>query len=284
MIAVAVYAVLPLVTYGLFESIYNVSDGGENPNDLCHLIKTGQNAIAFGRDLMLVVFAPLLFAYGAIKIMISRGSPEKLGEGKKIVTGTVVGILLGLGAFLIINAFVALIGAQFSNSPTNTWYQFDCTGSIIPKPTPPQASGGSTNPPPQNGNNTHTGDGRVCGDYVAGCKNSPALNTLLGCLGNQVSSFGQPTTSNGNHRTNSCHFGGPNCIDGAHAVDFGGNPGKGNEGTIGPQIINAAQACSSAAGGVSCRCENANGESINCNASDANHVHCNVANSSCGCN
>jgi len=45
-------------------------------------------------------------------ILVAGGDPGKLGEGKKILTGTLVGILIVLGAFLIVSTFIKFLGVS----------------------------------------------------------------------------------------------------------------------------------------------------------------------------
>jgi hypothetical protein len=42
--------------------------------------------------------------------MVSGGNPGKREQGKKAVTGTIIGVLITLAAFLIVKTFVNLIG------------------------------------------------------------------------------------------------------------------------------------------------------------------------------
>jgi hypothetical protein len=103
-----------------------------NPcTSLCDLIHTSQHTIYFGISLASFVFAPAFFAWGGIMILISGGSEERLGKGKKILTGTVIGILLVLGAYLIVGTFVALLGV---GGPEGIqWGTIDCKAPAPPK-------------------------------------------------------------------------------------------------------------------------------------------------------
>ncbi|RJQ28634.1 hypothetical protein C4571_03120 [Candidatus Parcubacteria bacterium] len=84
-----------------------------NPcTSLCDLVHTAQHFIYFGITLALVALAPPFFAWGGIMILTSGGSEERLGSGKKILTGTVIGIVIVLAAFLIVNTFISLIGVR----------------------------------------------------------------------------------------------------------------------------------------------------------------------------
>lgn len=81
-----------------------------NCRNLNDLIQTFLNVIAFGMTLALFVAAPILLAWGGLMILISGGSPDKIGSGKKILTGTVVGIVIVLASYLIVKLFVGALG------------------------------------------------------------------------------------------------------------------------------------------------------------------------------
>lgn len=83
------------------------SSGGCTFDDL---IQTVLNVVSFGITLALFVAAPILFGWGGIMILISGASPDKQSEGKKIITGTVIGILIVLTAYLMIKTLVGLLG------------------------------------------------------------------------------------------------------------------------------------------------------------------------------
>lgn len=74
------------------------------------LIQTFLNFVAFGITLALFIATPILFAWGGIMIMLAGGSPEKLGQGKKILTGTLIGVLIVLASFLILRTFINFLG------------------------------------------------------------------------------------------------------------------------------------------------------------------------------
>ncbi len=82
---------------------------------LDELIQTVLNVVSFGITLALFVAAPILFGWGGIKIMLGSQLPglEKgstISEGKKILTGTLIGILIVLTAYLMIKTLVSLLG------------------------------------------------------------------------------------------------------------------------------------------------------------------------------
>lgn len=60
---------------------------------------------------ILLIVAPIMIAAGGIMIMTAAGSESRVGTGKKIITAAVIGIAIGLGSYLIIEAiYIALKG------------------------------------------------------------------------------------------------------------------------------------------------------------------------------
>lgn len=80
--------------------------------NVCQLFDLAQHLIYFGITLVFFAIGPAFLVYGGIMILVSSGSDERLGKGKKIITGTLIGIALALGAFLIVNTFISLLGIK----------------------------------------------------------------------------------------------------------------------------------------------------------------------------
>lgn len=76
---------------------------------LCDLVNTAINLIYFGISFALFIVTPILFAWGGIKFMISQGNPNGISGAKKILTGAIVGLLIVLGAWLIVNTIVGFL-------------------------------------------------------------------------------------------------------------------------------------------------------------------------------
>jgi len=77
---------------------------------LCDLLHTMQHLIYFGITLALFVFTPIFVAYGGILMLIAGANESLWSQGKKVLTGTVIGIALSLGSFLIVNTFLIVFG------------------------------------------------------------------------------------------------------------------------------------------------------------------------------
>lgn len=86
---------------------------GRNPcTNLCDLIGTAINIIYFAMSIGIFIAAPVLFVAGGIMMMIAGPNPGMLDKAKKLFTGTLVGLLIILCSYLIINTFVTVVGIQ----------------------------------------------------------------------------------------------------------------------------------------------------------------------------
>ncbi len=88
-----------------------VSCRGLGCTSACQLVGTFINVVYFGITITLYFIFPTLFAWGGIVILTSAGNPGRIESGKKILTGTLIGILIVLGAWLIIKIFIDVLGA-----------------------------------------------------------------------------------------------------------------------------------------------------------------------------
>lgn len=78
----------------------------------CDLFATGQRVIYFMMTLTIFVIGPLMITAGGIMMLISAGNAERFSSGRKMATGAVIGILIGLGAFLIVNTLLVAVAKQ----------------------------------------------------------------------------------------------------------------------------------------------------------------------------
>lgn len=106
----------PLVTCtGTGTEAKILSDGTQIPAsgpclNLCDLVSTAANVVYFGIGVVIWIIMPILFAWSGILFMISGGSPERTGQAKKMITGTVIGLLIVLLAYVVIYTFVKVLG------------------------------------------------------------------------------------------------------------------------------------------------------------------------------
>ncbi len=111
-----------------------VKPDGVTPNDrecksLCDLLHTAQHIVYVAVSFLFFIITPIMLIYGAFRMLTSGGSSERVTAGRKIITSALVGLAIGMGAFLIINTFLWALGA--GRSPTGqggvAWPEINCT-------------------------------------------------------------------------------------------------------------------------------------------------------------
>jgi hypothetical protein len=88
-----------------------LSNSGSKANsngcqDLCDFVAQIIQVLYFIIAVGIWIIIPILFAWGGVKIMIARGDPGKASEGRKTLTGAVVGVIIMICAWLIVSIFV----------------------------------------------------------------------------------------------------------------------------------------------------------------------------------
>ncbi len=77
---------------------------------VCDLIGTILNIIYFAITLCLFVLAPIMFAIGGVMLMVSGANPEMLSQGKRVLLGAVIGVVIVLVAYTFVVAFITFMG------------------------------------------------------------------------------------------------------------------------------------------------------------------------------
>ena len=94
-----------------------------NCTDLGQLLQTFVNVIYLAMSISLFIIAPILFLVGAIMIMMAGANPNMLTKGKQTLVGVVVGVIIVLCAYLIVNTVISIFGITgitgFSNSQSS---------------------------------------------------------------------------------------------------------------------------------------------------------------------
>ncbi|MDP1689198.1 MAG: transglycosylase SLT domain-containing protein [bacterium] len=88
----------------------------------------GLNVVKSGMEYLIdigVVVAVLIITYGAILIMVGGAMPAKIQEGRKAITASVVGVILMLMAWIIVNQvfFMFVSGGGITGKP---WNKIEC--------------------------------------------------------------------------------------------------------------------------------------------------------------
>jgi len=124
----------PIGYWGSFPSL--LPCGGSTGIDclecgICGLLMLGQRIIYVMISAIIFVIAPIRFLWGGFLILVSRGSSESVGRGKKMIYNTVIGLLIGMGAFLIVQTFLWLLGgAGLANDQKLGWPTINCQRNL----------------------------------------------------------------------------------------------------------------------------------------------------------
>ncbi len=76
---------------------------------LCDLMSTFANVVYFFIGVVIWIVTPIMFAWSGILFILSRGNTGRTGEARKMITGTVIGILIVLCGYLIIYTFLSVL-------------------------------------------------------------------------------------------------------------------------------------------------------------------------------
>jgi uncharacterized protein YsxB (DUF464 family) len=77
---------------------------------------------------MYIVFplAAVMIVVGGIMIMTAGGSTERVAKGREIVTAAVVGLLIALLSWLIIDTIIGIIAVGWDNLKIGPWNKLSC--------------------------------------------------------------------------------------------------------------------------------------------------------------
>jgi hypothetical protein len=138
------------------------------PCTLCHLFVLFKRIVDFLAKDILFPLAVLMIIIGGVMFLTAAGNPERIGTAKKILTSTVMGLVIIFLAWLIVDTIIMVLTP--ANSPFRNWNEIDC-------PLPEEAGPPEEELPP----------GCTCTDWVdVGCGTG-------GCAGTEM------------HKTRTCN-------------------------------------------------------------------------------
>ena len=102
-----------------------------NPCDFCDAVRVTVNIITFLTQISAAIAIGVI-VYGAIIIMTAGGSPERVKQGRTIITYAIVGVIITLAAWLIINTVLQLMVSASFSLP---WQEIRCDPRAYDTPT-----------------------------------------------------------------------------------------------------------------------------------------------------
>jgi len=99
---------------------------GEPACQLCHIFVMFDSIIKFVLFKLVPPLAVFMIVIGGIMFIFAAGSPGTLEKAKKVLTATVIGLVIIFGAWIIINTFFMIIGVSDWTGLKEGWFQIPC--------------------------------------------------------------------------------------------------------------------------------------------------------------
>lgn len=218
----------------------------------CDFLTMFKRIVDFFTFTLTPIIGTTLILFSGFVILISGGNSERIGAGKKMLTNTVIAIVIIYASFLIVNFFIQSLAGD--NNTATSWFKLECKNNGAGIATPSSSTSPvptNSGPLPTSGSNTGGTTKTPSGSKTpGGFQNSmsPAIAKLRTCISSKLStSFATVTSTTDNniaagkcdpldpnetfndkvnncsHAKNSCHYGGsePACQQyGSYALDY----------------------------------------------------------------
>ncbi|MEK9194289.1 MAG: pilin, partial [Patescibacteria group bacterium] len=92
-----------------------------NPCDFCDALIVIQNIVKFLFEVAIPISVAMVI-FGAITLMIAGGSEEKIKKGRAAITSAVLGLVIVLSAWVIVNTVLHIL----TGSLDFPWNQLSC--------------------------------------------------------------------------------------------------------------------------------------------------------------
>lgn len=96
------------------------------PCRLCHLFILIDRIVDFTLFKIIAPLAVLMIVIGGAIFLTASGNPERISAGKRLMTNTVIGILIIFAAWLIINTILMFIGVADWTGLKTGWWKIEC--------------------------------------------------------------------------------------------------------------------------------------------------------------
>jgi hypothetical protein len=133
-ILIIVSLILPFQVSAAFLSGPIVPCGreGQDPCTLCDFFKMANSIVNFLLQLILII-APIFILVGGVMILTSGGRSDQVTLGKKIITNTVIGVVIALLSWTIINEILIVLNGSITVEGKEVgkildwpWNKIDC--------------------------------------------------------------------------------------------------------------------------------------------------------------
>lgn len=98
----------------------------ENPCTICDLLVLVQNVLEFALKVAFLVIIGFI-VYGGFRWIFSLGKEENLKAGQQIITNAIIGLVIILTSWIIVNTVFWTIKQIGGEDYTGTWFHIECT-------------------------------------------------------------------------------------------------------------------------------------------------------------
>jgi len=118
----------------------------------CHLLVLVQNVLDFALKMAFLIIIGFI-VYGGFRWIFSLGKEENLKAGQQIITNAIIGLIIILSAWIIVNTVFWIIKEMGGDDYTGTWFHIECpeSGSVFNIPEESSTPTDNTTPEDQNG-------------------------------------------------------------------------------------------------------------------------------------
>jgi len=98
----------------------------QNPCTACDLLVLAQNVLNFAFVIAFLIVVGFI-VYGGFRWIFSLGKEQNIKAGQQIITNAIIGIVIILTAWLIVNTVFWFIAQAGGENKTGTWYKIECS-------------------------------------------------------------------------------------------------------------------------------------------------------------
>lgn len=103
----------------------------DRPCTICDLLVLAQNVLQFALKMAFLVIIGFI-VYGGFRWIFSLGKEENLKAGQQIITNAIIGLIIILTAWLIVNTVFWVIKEMGGDDYTGTWFHIECSEFMAP--------------------------------------------------------------------------------------------------------------------------------------------------------
>ena len=136
----ALFILLPLIAGAASAGLVPCGGLNQKACEVCDLLVLTQNVLEFALKMAFLVIIGFV-VYGGFRWIFSLGKEENLKAGQQIITNAIIGLIIILTAWIIVNTVFWTIKQMGGDDYTGTWFHIECSEfDIFNIPETPDAS------------------------------------------------------------------------------------------------------------------------------------------------